>query len=1165
MCTGVFLCYIDTWHASLPSLQFSLMHTTPNFKCPQRPTQGGFALVIALSLMAFVLLLLLSITTLVQVDSQGAAIHMDRMQAQQAALLSLNIAIGELQESAGLDQRVTATAEAVDSVNGPKQLTGVWRSWEGRDHETNDPLENGFPIVPDYDSKLVTGDFDIDVSSSGSGRFLSWLVSTAYDESITPAGSLSADLPPAIVEVPGRTVPLVGKGSVGTDDAAYKAANEVHLEPTELADGSAAIAWWVSGENTKSSLSQPTTPTSVLDWAERLSSSTRPDTSVFDVTESNELERVSSRSSLNQVSNRAADVMSVSQEHFHDLTNYSRGLLTNTATGGWRRDLSLLSEQWADVSTGDFDPLIGLPMFTLEPGVQTESRKGGDEVASSGALIYPWAVEGSYSNTEGGATTSSVSGSWDALVDFATQYKQIVSGSANGNVLLPAYWNGFRDKVGRTLVMSRIHWLFSFYSQRDPSDSSKLIPYLSASPVVTVWNPYNVALEIPLAPSQMVINSRFMDPLPYKLKFSVGGTEITGFKKLTHFNRRRILNFHLYFDNMTWKPGESRIYSMAADTGGKNATMRLGYRSNTGYRWPIGSTGFDPGESFTVELEKYPVAAFKLLIWQANLRVIHATSIDPSVLDQYWLDDTTVTNTVQTLGSVEDNTEPFFTAIMQLRNVLERSTDSLGYAQAKPIIGFASNLGGAALTNPEAYPLDWRFYMPSNLLDTESIPQSGIANSSYIGTSFRADEGLSRLVVAEVPTRPLRSMGELQHYDINYNNPRPPYIANPIGNSLASHLILPDTISVDESVAVSTRVALDHSYISNHLLYDDWFVSSIAPETAPFSSAELRSVERTYEDFVSGVEPLPNSAYVPAEPLSVAEATDAAEDLMDDSTSWHSVASKLEVDGMFNINSTSVAAWTALLKHADGDQVPYTSVDLENNSWSVALESDSGSPVSRTSVAGDPQANLDPRIQKIGMHQRLTDEQVRALATEIVEQVKARGPFLSLSEFMNRRLSSDRSLARVGAVEAALNELASRGAVGENPFADIQSYFSETVTLPLGVTYPFVEAAEGNIAYGFPGWMRQADVLRPIAPILSARDDTFVIRAYGESKDPLTGKAQAGAWCEAVLQRRADYVDAINDEAIILPSEATLTSEINKRFGRRFVILSFRWLSKDEV
>jgi type II secretory pathway component PulK len=88
------------------------MHTSPNLKCPQRPSQGGFALVIALSLMAFVLLLLLSITTLVQVESQSAAIHMHRMQAEQSALLGLQIALGELQKTAGPDQRVTATAQS---------------------------------------------------------------------------------------------------------------------------------------------------------------------------------------------------------------------------------------------------------------------------------------------------------------------------------------------------------------------------------------------------------------------------------------------------------------------------------------------------------------------------------------------------------------------------------------------------------------------------------------------------------------------------------------------------------------------------------------------------------------------------------------------------------------------------------------------------------------------------------------------------------------------------------------------------------------------------------------------------------------------------------------------------------------------------------------------
>ena len=79
------------------------MPASPHFKCAQRPAQGGFALVIALSLMAFVLLLLLSITTLVQVETQGSQIQMQQMEAEQSALLGLQIALGELQKTAGPD------------------------------------------------------------------------------------------------------------------------------------------------------------------------------------------------------------------------------------------------------------------------------------------------------------------------------------------------------------------------------------------------------------------------------------------------------------------------------------------------------------------------------------------------------------------------------------------------------------------------------------------------------------------------------------------------------------------------------------------------------------------------------------------------------------------------------------------------------------------------------------------------------------------------------------------------------------------------------------------------------------------------------------------------------------------------------------------------------
>jgi hypothetical protein len=108
------------------------MSLFPHSKRAQRPSQGGFALVIALSLMAFVLLLLLSITTLVQVESRSSRIQMQRMEAEQSALLGLQLALGELQKAAGPDQRVTATAGILSNdtskepVDGRHRWAGVW-------------------------------------------------------------------------------------------------------------------------------------------------------------------------------------------------------------------------------------------------------------------------------------------------------------------------------------------------------------------------------------------------------------------------------------------------------------------------------------------------------------------------------------------------------------------------------------------------------------------------------------------------------------------------------------------------------------------------------------------------------------------------------------------------------------------------------------------------------------------------------------------------------------------------------------------------------------------------------------------------------------------------------------------------------------------------------
>ncbi len=71
----------------------------------------GFALVIALSLMAFILLLILSITTLVRVETQSANIQLAQLEARMNAQLGAMVALGDLQRYTGPDQRVTARAD----------------------------------------------------------------------------------------------------------------------------------------------------------------------------------------------------------------------------------------------------------------------------------------------------------------------------------------------------------------------------------------------------------------------------------------------------------------------------------------------------------------------------------------------------------------------------------------------------------------------------------------------------------------------------------------------------------------------------------------------------------------------------------------------------------------------------------------------------------------------------------------------------------------------------------------------------------------------------------------------------------------------------------------------------------------------------------------------
>ena len=89
---------------------------------PYKPQhRRGFAVVITLLLIAFVVPLLLAMITFIQVETTASSRDLDQLRAHENARLALMIALGVLQRHAGPDQRVSARAD----ILGPRNCQSV--------------------------------------------------------------------------------------------------------------------------------------------------------------------------------------------------------------------------------------------------------------------------------------------------------------------------------------------------------------------------------------------------------------------------------------------------------------------------------------------------------------------------------------------------------------------------------------------------------------------------------------------------------------------------------------------------------------------------------------------------------------------------------------------------------------------------------------------------------------------------------------------------------------------------------------------------------------------------------------------------------------------------------------------------------------------------------
>ncbi|MEO5715306.1 MAG: hypothetical protein ABIT37_17645, partial [Luteolibacter sp.] len=174
------------------------------------------------------------------------------------------------------------------------------------------------------------------------------------------------------------------------------------------------------------------------------------------------------------------------------------------------------------------------------------------------------------------------------------------------------------------------------------------------------------------------------------------------------------------------------------------------------------------------------------------------------------------------------------------------------------------------------------------------------------------------------------------------------------------------------------------------------------------------------------------------------------------------------------------------------------------------------------------------------------------LAKEIVVQIRERGPFFSLADFVNRNPSSAKiDHQRKGALQAALDKVLNN---------KLGSDIGRLAENPPGAQFSAAVAGENQTA-GHASYLLQGDLLQSLSPVMQVRSDYFRIRSYGEARDK-NGNVIAKAWCEAFVQRSSNYVDPSEK-----PETAALDlkSAANTTFGRKLHLVGFRWLSPSEI
>ncbi len=1091
----------------------------------------GFALLLVVTLLAFIVLLLLGLAVYTRIETGVAGNTQRQAQARENALLGLNVALRQLQQHAGPDARVTATAQHFGGANGTRSYTGVW---------SNEPDALATPATP-----------------------LTWLVSgnelTVPDPNPEAAPGSLVPAPLAITpDAPGANVrTLVGANSTGdrARSANWIDAPLVNVTATGIPGTPATAnttigryAWWVGDQGVKAPVAVLDATTAITfapyDSAELRSrirqqlplgagaASATDGSTLFEPQDANNANLVAGQkvtaasqlAFLRTTSSTAQVGLTRAQQNFHAWSPNNFAVLANTKDGGLRQDLSLAPGALGGAFVAWANYPAYMEKYLPDPPVIPVEGEGGTTpvpVVSTTPAISP-----AYSS--------------DPLRRRYVMTPHLLAGEGGHQVapILSYFLLTFnvRTEDGSTATRPlevRARWMLSLWNPY----TSSLVPENLRVEVTGLPTTVNVVNEAPTregVAATFSLRSAYGSPLRINLPWDA-----------TNAPEGAALE-----DRQSWLPGRVYTWRSAENTTKDSSSPATGYDSvfysqtlndgGAGVIRPIADPAtVDGNDSCHLEVSGSDQLTVTLYAVRPDGDVRLGRFNSPAFVDGF-----------STAAQLASQSGYQFSYVFRLAESLDTA--------------------GAPGTWLTTAGRDFRRLVPPSEIFV--VGENGNDPAQYGGSYskiLQPDRLLSRSTdalsynedapVFELPRAPILSLGALQHFRLI--GQRPFMIGNPWG-------------ATTELNNIRTAALFDRFFFSG-------LVDGVIPETTTTGDLILpnplmRPLRKPDASKLT-IDDIRNMATPPG--------TGDADGNVIPGPPGTAFSSQFFLQGgAFNLNSVNIAAWAAVLR-----SVRFPTTAKAFNYLNVAEATGTAADDALAAVqSGDAQffrfpqsaqetykaepglANNDPEvISAANTHlfrrgmRTLSGTQVAALAAKIAELVGVKhaalellgGPFRSLEEFLS---------------PSALFAPVTTDAEG-NAVTGVPRSLLEAAIADAGVNAEIPEFSSQ--------WLTQGDVMTALAPILFPRSDTFVIRTYGEAVNPATSAVEGRAWAEAIVQRVPEYFDkSMAADSLpsaflpvpdpidpTLPATSTQAQDLNRIYGRRFKVVSFRWLTRSDI